>query len=111
MIGLTLAIDAGREGECADQYLVTETDTSELQREVQCGRAGAESECVRDAYRAAELQLKCVDMGAERSNPVALERLGDEYLLLPRHVGRGEVDASICSWHCARANEGPTVRF
>jgi len=86
-------VDAGREGEGRDQYLVARADAGQDQRQVQRGRAGGERQCIRRADGRSELGLERVHLRPEGRNPVGREDLLDELLLQAGHVGWRKVDA------------------
>ena len=68
------------------------TDPEHDERQVERRRPARERDRVRDPRDDRELRLERVDLGAERGDPVRVERLGDQLALASGEVGRGEED-------------------
>jgi hypothetical protein len=80
-------VDAGGEGEGADEHLVAGTHTCRDQGEVQRRRARGERYRVACPDEFTEFALERIDLCPEGRDPVGPERLGHEALLEPTHVG------------------------
>jgi len=85
-------VRAGHEGQVRAPHLVARLDIGEEQGEVKRRGTRRQGRGMTHSARCGELRLEGVDVGAERRDPVRVQRLGEELPLAAPEVRRGEID-------------------